>query len=196
MSDPIDDRSISTLLQNYHRESDALITDRLTPETEEPGTREYDFVTVHELNASFQASHVQDGSEDEDDLYGDLPPAHPSSGLSDFGTGEPGYNSDDLDYSMDPPPSIQEEDDNLYGMDLPQIESDGSYTMDLGSGTGGADEAPGPVGESEAGTNGIFWEHRETKGELRWVRLKRCSRCQAAISLGGGNSLHAATRRN
>jgi hypothetical protein len=136
MSDPIDDQSISTFLQNYHRESDALITDRLTPETEEPGTREYDFVTVHELNALFQASHVQDSSEDEDNLYGDLPPTHPSSGLSDFGTGELGYNLDDLDYSMDPPPSIQEEDDDLYGMDLPQIESDGSYTMDLGSGTG------------------------------------------------------------
>ena len=130
MSDISNGQSIPTHQQRYHQKSNAIITEHLTHENETPGMHKYDFAIPHNLNTSYRSIQPWNSSEDEDYLYGDLPPAAHSSGASDFSASEPGSDDPDdyLEHSGDHPPSIHKEDEDLHGVDLPQIEPNGSYS--------------------------------------------------------------------
>lgn len=66
MSDISNNQSITMLQQRYHQESDALITECLTPENDAPGSHKYDFVIPHNLNTSHRSIQPQDSSKDDD----------------------------------------------------------------------------------------------------------------------------------
>ncbi|KDQ54010.1 hypothetical protein JAAARDRAFT_197110 [Jaapia argillacea MUCL 33604] len=141
------------------------VTNRLTPEYEEAGTSDYDNVFIDTSACSADStSHAPTSHEDSEDFY----------------TQSLNY-SDSTDYSTFSFDNYNKPHHNQ--LDTP---SRGTSPSDT--------DQPAPstnIGEGAAGDDRVWWEENREHSAVVWEWFKQCKKCQQAVGLGEGTSLHA-----